>query len=407
MNVYTIKKDDKLVKGKITIPSSKSISNRVLIINALSNSFAPVYNLSDCDDTRSMLKVLNSNANCFDIGHAGTTMRFLTAYLSRIIGKWEITGSERMLQRPIGVLVDALNHLGAQIEYIEKEGYPPLRILGSNLTGNEVTLKGNTSSQFISALLLIAPYLPEGLTMRLVGEVVSVSYIDLTLSIMGDFGIKSYFKDNVIRVERGNYGVMPYTVESDWSGVSYLYEILALSDGGEIKLEGLKKNSYQGDAAQVGVWEKLGVKTVYNKRGMFIKYTGEKVKRLEQDFNNMPDLAQTFAVVCAGLGIPFYFTGLETLKIKETDRISALIAELGKLGYGLYEPQEGALAWDGGFSEVNENIEIETYKDHRMALAFAPLAMKLGEIKILNPDVVNKSYPEYWEDLKSLGFTVE
>ncbi len=184
-------------------------------------------------------------------------------------------------------------------------------------------------------------------------------------------------------------------------------KILALSDGGEIKLEGLKKNSYQGDAAQVSVWEKLGVKTIYNKKGMFIKYTGEKVKRLQQDFNNMPDLAQTFAVACAGLGIPFYFTGLETLKIKETDRISALIAELGKLGYRLYEPQEGSLAWDGGFSEVNENIEIETYKDHRMALAFAPLAMKLGEIKILNPDVVNKSYPEYWEDLMSLGFTVE
>jgi len=407
MRVYKVKKDNKSIKGKIAIPYSKSISNRVLIINALSNSFAPINNLSDCDDTRSMLKVLNSNSNCFDVGHAGTTMRFLTAYLSRIIGKWEITGSDRMLQRPIGVLVDALNHLGAQIEYIDKEGYPPLRILGSNLTGKEVTLKGNTSSQYISALLLIAPSLPEGLTIKLEGEVVSVSYINLTLSIMKDFGINSYFKDNEIRVENGNYDVMPYTVESDWSGVSYWYEILALSEGGEIKLEGLKRNSYQGDVAQVPIWEKLGVKTVCSKRGMYIKYTGERVKKLEQDFNNIPDLAQTFAVVCAGLKIPFCFTGLETLKIKETDRINALIKELGKLGYKLYEPEEGTLAWDGEMAEPKEDIEIETYNDHRMALAFSPLALKLGEIKIKNPDVVNKSYPEYWEDIKSVGFIVE
>lgn len=407
MNTYTIKKSDKSLNGKIVIPSSKSISNRVLIINAISNSFAPITNLSDCDDTRSMLKVLNSNTNCFDIGHAGTTMRFLTAYLSRIVGKWEITGSERMLQRPIGVLVDALNSIGAQIEYIDKEGYPPLRIFGSNLTGKEVTLKGDTSSQYISALMLIAPCLPEGLTIKLEGDIVSVPYINLTMNIMKDFGIESSFKGNEIRIEKGNYDVIPYAVESDWSGVSYWYEMLALSEGGEVKLEGLKKNSYQGDARQIEVWEKLGVKTIYNKRGMFIKHTGERVNRLEQNFIDMPDLAQTFAVACAGLKIPFHFTGLETLKIKETDRISALITELGKLGYKLYEPSEGALAWDGETIESKEEIEIETYNDHRMALAFSPLALKLGEIKIKNPDVVNKSYPGYWEDIKNVGFDVE
>lgn len=407
MNLYTVKKENKTVNGKITVPSSKSISNRVLIINAISNSFAPINNLSDCDDTRSMLKVLNSNSNTFDIGHAGTTMRFLTAFLSRIVGKWEITGSERMLQRPIGVLVDALKHLGAQIEYLDKEGYPPLRIFGSNLTGNEVTLNGNTSSQYISALMLIAPCLPDGLTIKLEGDIVSVPYINLTLNIIRDFGIESSFNGNEIRIENGNYNVIPYTVESDWSAVSYWYEMLALSEGGEVKIEGLKKNSYQGDAQQIAIWEKLGVKTIYNKRGMFIKHTGERVKKLNYNFVDMPDLAQTFAVACAGLKIPFHFTGLDTLKIKETDRINALIVELGKFGYKLYEPEEGSLAWDGEIVEFNDSVEIETYNDHRMALAFAPLALISDEIKIKDPDVVKKSYPGYWNDIQKMGFLVE
>lgn len=407
MTTYTINIKDKTLKGTVVVPSSKSISNRVLIINAISNSFAPIKNLSDCDDTRSMLKVLNSNTNKFDIGHAGTSMRFLTAYLSRIVGKWEITGSERMLQRPIGVLVDALNHLGAQIEYVDKEGYPPLRIFGSNLTGTEVSLKGDTSSQFISALMLIAPCLPEGLTINLEGNVVSVPYINLTRNIMKDFGIESSFDGKQIRIEKGNYDVIPYSVESDWSGVSYWYQMLALAEGGEIKLEGLKKNSCQGDAEQINVWEKLGVKTMHNKKGMFIKHTGERVKRLEHNFNDMPDLAQTFAVACAGLNIPFKFTGLETLKIKETDRINALIKELGKLGYKLHEPQEGSLEWDGEMLEKASNTEIETYNDHRMALAFAPLALKFQEIKIQNPEVVTKSYPDYWDDLKNVGFEIQ
>lgn len=407
MKLYTVGKENKLVKGKIVVPSSKSISNRVLLINAINNSYAPINNLSDCDDTRAMINVLNSNTNTFDIGNAGTTMRFLTAFLSRIVGKWEITGSERMLQRPIGVLVDALNHLGAQIEYLGKDGYPPLRIFGSNLTGKEVSVKGDTSSQFISALLLIAPCLPEGLTVKLEGDLVSAPYINLTLSIMKDFGINSSFKGNEIRVEKGNYNVMPYTVESDWSGVSYMFELLALSEGGEIKLEGLKKNSLQGDANQVEVWEKLGVKTVNNKKGMFIKYTGERVKNLVQDFKMMPDLVQTFAVACVGLNIPFKFSGLETLKIKETDRVNALITQLGKLGYKVYESQNGSLVWDGDKVECESKVEIETFNDHRMALAFAPLALKFGEIKILNPDVVNKSYPDYWNDLEKLGLSVK
>ncbi len=406
MSIYTISIKDKILKGSIVVPSSKSISNRVLIINAISNSFAPIRNLSDCDDTRSILKVLNSNTNKFDIGHAGTAMRFLTAFLSKIVGKWEITGSKRMLQRPIGILVDALNHLGAQIEYMDKEGYPPLRILGSNLTGTEVNIKGNTSSQFISALMLIAPCLPNGLTINIEGNIVSIPYINLTKNIMKDFGVKCSFNSRQIKIEKGNYDIIPYTIESDWSGASYFYQLLALADGGEIKLEGLDKNSYQGDAKQVHIWEKLGVKTVYSKKGMFIRHTGERISRLEHDFNDMPDLVQTFAVACTGLNIPFKFTGLETLKIKETDRVNALITELGKLGYKLCKLQEGCIFWDGEITKKTPNTKINTYNDHRMALAFAPLAFKLGEIKIHKPNVVNKSYPNYWEDLKKLGFNI-
>lgn len=397
-------KTNKCLEGEITLPASKSISNRVLIIHGISNSFEPINNLSTCDDTKSMYNVLFSNDCTFNTGDAGTAMRFLTAYLSGIIGKWELRGSERMHQRPIGELVDALNSLGAQIEYLEKEGYPPLKILGSNLTGNHIKLKAGVSSQFISAILLIAPRFKDGLTIELEDNIVSRSYIELTLSIMNEYGIKSSIVNNSIIVEPGAYKTMSYTVESDWSAASYIYELMALSKTGKLKLNTLKKNSFQGDSKQIDLWEKLGVSTSFTKRGMFIEKTIPSVKNLKYNFCEMPDLAQTFAVTCCAMGIKFEFSGLETLKIKETDRIAALINELKKFGFVLHEPCDGALAWDGTMVEMADLVSVDTYKDHRMAMAFAPLALTYGSVVINNPEVVSKSYPEFWEDLKYLGF---
>ncbi|WP_421920679.1 3-phosphoshikimate 1-carboxyvinyltransferase [Marinifilum sp.] len=404
---YSISKTNKVLEGRVVLPSSKSISNRVQIINALSNSFEPIKNLSDCDDSKAMKNILLSNTNTFDVGHAGTTMRFLTAYLSKIVGEWTLTGSNRMKERPIGVLVDALNSLGAQICYLEKEGYPPLKIFGSNITGKEVELKGDTSSQYISALLLIAPTLENGLRIKLKGDIVSRSYIEMTLNIMEEFGVKSEFKGQEIFVSKQEYKRIPYTVEGDWSGASYWWSFIALAGEGKLYLDGLKKNSFQGDSGLMPVFEKLGVKTQFSKRGMFIEKKESDCKKLVFDFLQMPDLAQTFAVCSCLKDIPFHFKGLETLKIKETDRIFALIVELSKLGYVLYEPADGELAWDGDRKKEDANIVIETYHDHRMAMAFAPVAMLRNDVVINDPEVVNKSYPNFWKELKNLGFTVE
>jgi len=403
---YSISKSIKLLDGRVVLPASKSISNRVQIINALSNSFEPIKNLSDCDDSKVMQQILFSNTNTFDVGHAGTSMRFLTAYLAKIVGEWTLTGSDRMKQRPIGVLVDALNSIGAQISYLEKEGYPPLKIFGSNITGSEVELAGDTSSQYISALLLIAPTMENGLKIKLKGKIVSRSYIEMTLNIMKEFGVKLEFKGQQIFVGKQQYQRMPYTVEGDWSGASYWFAFMALASDGKLYLDGLRRHSFQGDAGLLPVFEKLGVKAQFSKRGMFIEKMKSDCKKLCFDFNQMPDLAQTFAVCAALKGIPFHFTGLETLKIKETDRIYALITELGKLGYVLFEPQEGELAWDGERKEAVENIVIETYHDHRMAMAFAPVAMLRADIVIDSPDVVKKSYPNFWEQLKQLDFNL-
>ena len=316
-----------------------------------------------------------------------------------------MTGSERMKERPIGVLVDALNSLGAQIEYLEKEGYPPLKIFGSNITGEEVELCGDTSSQYITALLLIAPTLENGLRIKLTGKIVSRSYIEMTLGILNEFGVKSEFKAQEIYVPKQAYKIMPYTVEGDWSGASYWFSFMALAGEGKLYLDGLKRHSLQGDSNLAPVFEKLGVKAQFSKRGMFIEKVATNCKKLVYDFNQMPDLAQTFAVCSALKGIPFHFSGLETLKIKETDRIHALITEMGKLGYEVYEPQEGELAWDGEMKEAQKDIVIETYHDHRMAMAFAPIAMINDQITINDPMVVSKSYPQFWEQLQQLGFT--
>jgi len=386
---------------QITLPASKSISNRALILNALAYSPYDIQNLSDCDDTRVTVKALDSNDTTFDIGAAGTSMRFLTAFLAKTVGEWVITGSERMKQRPIKLLVEALNSLGARIEYMEKEGYPPLRIFGSALTGGEITLNGGISSQYISALMMIAPFMQEGLKIVLEGNVISVPYIHMTMSMMKEYGAKVSFENNIISIPPQTYNPIQYTVESDWSGASYWYEILSLTGKGKVFLAGLFQNSYQGDSRVAGLFEQLGVSSEYKAGGVLLTANDKKISKFEYDFVDQPDLAQTFAVTCCLKGIPFHFSGLQTLKIKETDRIAALTNELRKLGFVLTEPAEGQLAWTGERCEQAGTISIATYEDHRMAMAFAPAAL-VYPIIIEHPEVVSKSYPGFWSDIQKL-----
>lgn len=405
---YLVSKSDKTLKGSIVLPGSKSVANRALIIHALSYSPYPIENLSDSDDTRVMEKVFNSNTNYFDIGHAGTAMRFLTAFLSQIVGEWTLTGSDRMKQRPIGILVDALNKLGARIEYLENEGFPPLKIYGSHLKGCVLELDGSVSSQYISALLMIAPTIEGGLTLRLKNKITSRPYIDMTLNLMEQFGVKSVWKGNEIRIAEQSYKARPFSVEADWSGASYWYEMAVMADEVDMELIGLTTESLQGDA-QIAKWfEQLGIDTIATEKGSkLVKNDKPLPKSLNLNFIENPDVAQTFAVLCVMKQIPFHFIGLETLKIKETNRIAALQDELAKFGARITEPAHGELSWEGTFLLEKQAIpEIETYHDHRMALAFAPACQVYGPVAILEPMVVTKSYPNYWEDLRKVGFMV-
>ena len=392
----------------IQLPSSKSISNRALIINALGNGTHHPENLSDCDDTRVMIRALNDDKETIDIMAAGTAMRFLTAYLSVTPGTRIITGTERMQQRPIQVLVNALRELGADIEYVANDGFPPLRITGRELRKDTISLPGNVSSQYISALLMIAPVLTNGLTIRLTGDIISRPYINLTLQPMNDFGVRAeWTDDHRLKVEPQAYHSTPFYVESDWSAASYWYQIVALSKEAEVTLPGLFKDSYQGDSQVAGIFRSLGVETIYKDKTVILKKNGKSVERLDYDFINQPDLAQTFVVTCALLNIPFRFSGLQSLKIKETDRMAALITEMRKLGYILHETDGSVLSWEGERCTTEEHPAIDTYEDHRMAMAFAPTCLALPEILINNPQVVSKSYPRYWEDLRQAGFIIK
>ncbi len=396
-------------RATVKLPASKSISNRALILNALSYSSYEIENLSDCDDTTALVRVLNSNARDFNVGAAGTTMRFLTAFLSKIVGEWTLTGSERMKRRPIGVLVDALNRVGAEITYLENEGFPPLRIKGHALRGGEIALAGNVSSQYISALLMIAPYTEQGLILRLTGSIISRPYINLTLDLMAQYGVHGTWVDErTIHVGPGEYHPIPFTVESDWSAASYWYALMALSPLAEIELLGLFKRSAQGDSKGAKLFARLGVATDYTKRGVRLRHTGERPRKMVYDFVDQPDLAQTFAVVCALMGIPFRFSGLHSLRIKETDRIAALQTELAKLGYVLHDYEDSVLEWEGERRTVDPSPLIATYEDHRMAMSFALAALTRDDgIRIADPAVVSKSYPHFWDDLRAAGFTIE
>lgn len=371
-------------------------------------------NLSDCDDTSVILDAMRYMPEVIDIKAAGTAMRFMTAYLSVMRGTHTLTGTERMKHRPIGILVDALRQLGADISYLEEEGYPPLRIKGSTLRGGLLEIAGNVSSQYISALLMIGPMLGDGLELRLKGDIISRPYIDLTLWMMREFGADADWSSiDTITVKPQPYQGREYFIENDWSGASYWYEMMALTADreAEIRLKGLTDGSKQGDSVVRYIFSLLGVKTTFKTKteGMLqtvtLKQSGMCVPRLEYDFSNSPDLAQTVVVACCMKNVPFRFTGLSTLKIKETDRIEALKKEMRKLGFVLRDANDSELWWDGSRCKADENPAIDTYEDHRMALAFAPVAMK-QPIIINNPQVVTKSYPHYWSSLKSAGFTI-
>lgn len=399
----------------VDLPSSKSVSNRALIIHALSGGGMLPQNLSDCDDTDVMIKALRDMPEVIDIKAAGTAMRFLTAYLAVTPGRHTITGTERMRHRPIRLLVDALRYLGAEVEYAGEEGYPPLRITGRPLDGGRIEIPGNVRSQYISALLMIGPVLRDGLRLHLTGDIISRPYIDMTLWIMGEFGAEAEWTDiSTITVAPKPYAARGYNIEHDWSAASYWYEMVALGGrDSEVTLTGLMDGSKQGDSSVRYIFSLLGVKTTFGTTEEGVPTTvrlsrnGHCVPRLEYDFINSPDLAQTFVVCCAALGVPFRFTGLQTLRIKETDRIEALKREMGKLGYVLRDVEGRELVWSGERCEPLPDAAVDTYDDHRMALAFAPLAMKWGRVRINNPHVVTKSYPHFWNDLKSSGFAID
>ena len=404
------------LEATISLPASKSISNRALIIYALSGGKNMPSNLSDCDDTEVIINALRNMPEKIDIKAAGTAMRFMTAYLSVMEGTHILTGTERMKHRPISILVDALRKLGANIEYVGTEGYPPLRITGQSLNGGLLEIPGNVSSQYISALLMTAPMLKEGMTLHLLGDIISRPYIDLTLWMMGEFGADAeWFSNDTIVVKPQPYKSRDYFIESDWSGASYWYEMMALcaDKRSEVKLTGLMDGSKQGDSTTRYIFSLLGVKTQFESKQagiaqtVTLKQNGRCVPKLEYDFINSPDLAQTFVVTCAAKGIPFHFKGLSTLKIKETDRIKALKTEMRKLGYVLQDHNNSELIWDGERCDPSFEQGIDTYEDHRMALAFAPYAFLHDKLIINNPQVVTKSYPHYWEDLRLAGFTIE
>ncbi len=400
------------------IPASKSISNRALIIQALASRNAAgeqarVENLSDCDDTQVMLRALGEMPDTIDIMAAGTAMRFLTAYLSITPGTHTATGTERMRHRPIGILVNALRELGAEIEYAGEEGFPPLRITGHNLAGGRLELPGNVSSQYISALLMIAPMMERGLRLCLTGDIVSRPYIDMTLAIMGDFGAKARWEDTrTLLVEPVPYVPTPYAVENDWSASSYWYEMMALTRDPEpaVTLHGLFSKSLQGDAAIREIFLPLGIDTEFfvdkeGAEGIRLARRGKPCQHYECDFVRQPDLAQTVVVTCVMMGVTFRFTGLQSLKIKETDRLTALCTELRKLGFVLREEGGNTLTWDGERCPAGERPVMDTYEDHRMAMSLAPACMVTGMLEMNNPQVVSKSYPHFWQELK--GFRIE
>lgn len=393
------------MKGEASLlPASKSISNRVLIINALAGGKSDLRNLSDANDTQLMLRLVSSKDRVIDVEDAGTTMRFLTAYFAVTNQEKILTGTARMKERPIGILVEALKNLGCDITYLEKEGFPPHEIKGfSGQKTDTIRIRGDISSQYISALMMVAPILPKGLKLILEGKVGSRPYIDMTASLMKHFGVDpNVFADHMV-IDRQDYKPTSFTVESDWSAASYWFAFAALAKEAEIILPKLLDNSLQGDSAILKIMEQMGVKAQFQNGALTLSKI-ESQREIKWDFTHCPDLAQTVAVVCAAKNIKGYFTGLESLRIKETDRISALQNELSKIGAELTEESNTWTLYPS--PSLPGTASFATYQDHRMAMAFAPLAT-LMDVEIEAPDVVRKSYPNFWNDMKTLGFVIQ
>ena len=403
---YKIYPPEKL-KATVELPASKSISNRVLILNALSLNTNPVENLSDCEDTQVIIDAFNSDSNVFDVKGAGTAMRFLTAFLAGMDGEWIVQGSKRMHERPIFPLVDTLRTIGADIEYLGNDGYPPLKIRGKRLKGGEVYVSGSVSSQFISALMMVAPTMENGLIINIRDEIISKPYINLTAKLMEEYGIHLKWEGNRIKIKPQAYKPVSFKVESDWSAASYWYEMVSLCPHSEITLLGLQEGSYQGDANLVNLFKDLGVSTEFIPNGVIIRKVGKPTKKFFHNFIYEPDLAQTFAAACCFLHVPFIFSGVQSLRIKETDRIEALKTELKKLGFVLSETDSEMLEWDGERCFAEEDAVIDTYDDHRMAMSLSPAAIPFKSVIINDPQVVNKSYPNFWDDLKKAGFRIQ
>lgn len=393
------------IKSFMSLPASKSISNRALIIGALCAERCKIKNLSESKDTQVLINALkNINDPTIDIGAAGTAMRFLTAFLSIQDGERILTGSNRMKQRPIYALVQILQELGATIQYTENEGFPPIKISGKKLSSKPISIPGNISSQYISALLMIAPYLDNDLELNIEGKILSRDYIWMTIKLMRHFGAEVEWIANIIKVKKGSYKANELIVEADWSSASYWFELVSLSENSMVELTGLKKDSLQGDSVLTELHKTLGVDSAFTNYGIRIKNVPTTCTYFEHNFSDCPDLAQTLAVTLVAKNIPFKLTGLDNLSIKETDRIKALVTEFEKLGINL-QSNLTEISWQGDeIIKVTENHFVKTYEDHRMALAFAPLSIITKELVIDDPEVVTKSYPKYWKNLEEVGF---
>ena len=398
------------IEGEIDLPASKSISNRVLLLNALCATPGRLSNLAQCDDTDAVLSALaQPDASEVNIGAAGTAMRFLTAYFATREGREVvIDGTERMRQRPIGVLVDALRQLGADIEYVEAEGYPPLKITGTRLHGGALTVSGSVSSQYITAILLIAPVIG-GITLTIEGEIMSRPYIDMTLALMARYGVKAEWRENVIHVPAGEYTALDFTVEADWSAASYWGAMQAIVPQSRISLKGLEPQSLQGDSRIAELMSQMGVTGNWCGRYLDLRSNGGVgcCCSTFADLSGTPDIAQTLVVMLCLMGRPFRITGLRTLRIKETDRLEALRTELRKLGYVVKVEGDDAISWHFETTAAEASPHICTYHDHRMAMAFAPAAIRFPGLIIDDAQVVSKSYPLFWEHLRQAGFKIE
>jgi 3-phosphoshikimate 1-carboxyvinyltransferase len=417
--VYEITRDNKELVGTLTLPPSKSESNRALIIREFVHEGFRIQNLSDSQDTQTLLRILNedkSNTDAeriYDVGSAGTTMRFLISLFANRPGVRILKGTERMHQRPVRILVDALREIGAKIDYLGKEGFPPIRITGTTLKGGTLEMDGSVSSQYISSLLMVAPTLPLGLVIKLKGEIASRPYMNMTLKLMEKFGVSGLLQENGISVSPQRYHHSAdemedgFEIEADWSAASYWYAMAAFSEKVDLTLKGLRKTSLQGDSILPDLFTLYGVSTEILEDGIRLTKSPVLIDRFGYDFIDCPDIVQTMGVVTSALGIPCLYRGLRTLKIKETDRGNALRNELKKFGLDFQVKSDDA-AWFMETKGISEPIDmsIATYDDHRMAMAFASLAMKTGRVRIENPQVVSKSYPAFWNDMAAVGFKI-